>query len=82
MKIICNDIDFITDEIIIIKKKVYRNKEHKRTQKNTSRYVKRTQAELDREREDRLYRNNWKLSNIGSRAKSQRVANLNLKYGL
>ena len=82
MKIICNDIDFITDEIIIIKKKVYRNGQTKRTQKNRTPYVKRTQAELDREREDRLYRSNWKLSNIGSRAKSQKVADLNLKYGL
>lgn len=82
MKIICKDIDFITDEIIIVKKKVYRNGKPKRTQKNRAPYVKRTQAELDREREDRLYRNNWKISNIGSKAKSQRVANLNLKYGL
>lgn len=82
MKIICNDIDFITDEIIIIKKRVYRNGQTKRTQKNRTPYVKRTQAELDREREDRLYRSNWKLSNIGSRAKSQKVADLNLKYGL
>lgn len=82
MKIICKDIDFITDEIIIVKRKMYRDGRTPRKQKSRTPYVKRTQAELDREREDRLYRNNWKISNIGSKAKSQRVANLNLKYGL
>jgi hypothetical protein len=82
MKIICKDIDFITDEIIIVKKQMYRDGSTPRKQKNRTPYVKRTQAELDREREDRLYRNNWKISNIGSKAKSQRVADLNLKYGL
>ena len=79
MKIISKSIDWMFEEehTIIIKKKVSRNPKKKKLQ-----YRKRTQAELDREREDRMYRRNWRISNSGSKAKSQKIANLNLKYGV
>lgn len=79
MKIISKTIDWIFDEeyTIVIKKKVSRNPKKKKLQ-----YRKRTQAEIDREREDKMYRRNWRISNSGSKAKSQKIANLNLKYGV
>lgn len=71
------EMDYITDEVIVIKKKVFR-----RNSKNRITMRKSTPQELQREREDKLYRQNWRISNSGSKAKSQRIANLNLKYGI
>jgi len=76
MAILKLDVDFITDEVIIIKRT-----QNKRTQKNRPKMRKSTPQELQREREDRMYLSNWRISNKGSKGKHNRLAKINLIYG-
>ena len=56
------------------------NKSPKRITKKGQPYVRLTEEQKARRREDRMYHNNWKNSISMPKGKSQRLADLNNRY--